>query len=231
MRIAPPPKEARRTGDGGCNRVTAMRARSNSILTSMLLAVLLPTGLAPAQVHVNTQVNNGVNNWPYFGGTTGPVNYPRQIELLPSEVRFAEIRSGALPSELRMNEAAIGPLAPQGPLAFIPRETAVQRWMRLPAPQLYNPAYNLTAALGQRATTAPPAGAAALSAFYPPTAASVSSTPLSGLSYLPAFSHSISVVRNPAPEAESEGQAAPPRSAPAPTGGGIIYSSLNPPGQ
>jgi hypothetical protein len=37
-----------------------------------------------------------------------------------SELRNAYVRSGALPSDIRMGYAAVGPLSPSGPLAYIP---------------------------------------------------------------------------------------------------------------
>jgi hypothetical protein len=39
---------------------------------------------------------------------------------LPSQNRYAAFKSGALPSELKMNYNAIGPLAPGGAMAYIP---------------------------------------------------------------------------------------------------------------
>jgi hypothetical protein len=100
--------------------------------------------LCVAQYQVNTQVNNRVNPELYGGNTGGSVRYMMpQSQLLPSEARYATWRSGALPSEVRMNALAQGPLAPSGSVAYVPGPSALQQAMKLPQPQLYNPAYNI----------------------------------------------------------------------------------------
>jgi hypothetical protein len=99
---------------------------------------------ALAQYQVNTQVNNRVNPELYGGGTGGSMRYATpQANVLPSEARYAAWRSGALPSEMRMNQLQAGPLAPNGSISYIPRQSPVQEAMHLPAPQLYNPAYGI----------------------------------------------------------------------------------------
>ena len=69
---------------------------------------------------------------------------PYQVQLLPSEERNAVFRSGMLPSELELNRSSIGPLSPNGVLDYISSRSPLQRAMNLPAPQLYNPSYELT---------------------------------------------------------------------------------------
>jgi hypothetical protein len=83
--------------------------------------------VARAQFQVNPQAPRQVNNALYGGGTSGSMRYSwgpsyttKYSQALPSEVRYAQIKSGALPSEIRMNAAAIGPMAPQGPIAYVP---------------------------------------------------------------------------------------------------------------
>lgn len=66
---------------------------------------------------------------------------PYQVDLLPSEERYAMWRSGALPSELRLARTAAGPLIPNGVLNYIPARSPLQEAYRMKAPQLYNPAY------------------------------------------------------------------------------------------
>ena len=80
--------------------------------------VLVTVGIsALAQHRVNTQIY----------GNTGPsvrfskANYSAQSQLLPSENRNLYYRSGALPSQVRMNYRATGPLAPQGFAAYVPQ--------------------------------------------------------------------------------------------------------------
>jgi hypothetical protein len=76
---------------------------------------------------VNTQVGAQVNRQIY-GNTSSSVRYGRSYQptygpqqmLLPSENRNLIYRSGALPSTIRMNAAAIGPMAPQGVAAYVP---------------------------------------------------------------------------------------------------------------
>jgi hypothetical protein len=88
----------------------------------LLAAALLLPALLLAQYQVNTQV--------YRGGaqsySPGAVKYSTSLMAnnasyqLPSQVRYAAFKSGALPSELKMNYNAIGPLAPSGAMAYIP---------------------------------------------------------------------------------------------------------------
>ena len=85
-----------------------------------IAAVVLPVALL-AQYQVNPQV--------YRGGapssSPGAVRYSTSLlanssQALPSQVRYAAFTSGALPSTIKMNYNAMGPLAPGGALAYIP---------------------------------------------------------------------------------------------------------------
>jgi hypothetical protein len=111
------------------------------------VAVMVALGvLCVAQYQVNTQLNNRVNPELYGGGTGGSMRYAMpQSQLLPSEARNATWRSGALPSDIRMNQLSVGPLAPSGSIAYVPGPSPLQQAMKLPQPQLYNPAYNIPA--------------------------------------------------------------------------------------
>jgi hypothetical protein len=120
--------------------------RSDTITFGALTALLLVGACALAQWQVNPQVGGQVNN--RVGGekygNMGSVKYaPYQTTVLPSEARYATWRSGALPSEVRMNAAAVGPLAPNGAVAYVPGPSPVQQAYKTPAPQLYNPAYGI----------------------------------------------------------------------------------------
>ena len=69
------------------------------------------------------QVNPQVNTALYGGGVSASVRYSSvgsTSVAMPSEVRYASWASGALPSEIRMGHASLGPLHPSGPLAYIP---------------------------------------------------------------------------------------------------------------
>src|SRR5437764_4112172 len=120
------------------------------------LFTLLLTAIAPmtwAQYPVDNQVgqiDNRVNGELY--GNNEPTNrtVPYQTRVLPSEVRFARWRSGALPSEIEMNRAAFGPITQNGEIDYIPRQSPLQRAMGLPEPQLYNPAYDPARPIDQR---------------------------------------------------------------------------------
>jgi hypothetical protein len=115
--------------------------------------------LAFAQYRVNTQANNRVNPELYGGGAKGSMRYSANTTLLPSEARYATWKSGALPSEVRMNYLATGPLAPSGSIAYIPGPSPVQQAMKLPQPQLYNPAYQISGSTGQKPVSAGPINA------------------------------------------------------------------------
>ena len=112
--------------------------------------------LALAQYRVNTQVSNRVNPELYGGGARGSMRYASNTTLLPSEARYATWKSGALPSEVRMNYLATGPLAPTGSIAYVPGPSPVQQAMKLPQPQLYNPAYQISGSTGQKPVSTGP---------------------------------------------------------------------------
>src|SRR4051794_14035962 len=90
------------------------------------LAVAVVAVAAVAQYQVNRQVG------PVYSQSAGSVRYASVAarptgtsNLLPSEARNAYYKSGALPSEIRMNFAAVGPLAPSGVRAYIPAPTPI----------------------------------------------------------------------------------------------------------
>jgi hypothetical protein len=113
-----------------------------------LLAAAVLSGLplfARAQYPADNQVGQvdtrvGGELYGNEGDRKGNANY--QLRLLPSEERFARWRSGMLPSEYEMNRAAQGPLTPNGDIDYITRQSPLQQAMRLPNPQLINPAYD-----------------------------------------------------------------------------------------
>lgn len=79
-----------------------------------------------SQHQVNPQVQRQVNTALYATGSKSSVRYAKDLGTsvaMPSELRYAYVRSGALPSEIRMNVARIGPLSPGGPLSYIPDST------------------------------------------------------------------------------------------------------------
>lgn len=114
-----------------------------------LLVVVALAAVALGQWQVNNQVgavNNRVGGELYGNNTNmGSVRYAAysQRTVLPSEARYATWRSGALPSEVAMNAAAVGPLAPNGAISYVPPPSPVQSAMKMPSPQLYNPAYDI----------------------------------------------------------------------------------------
>jgi hypothetical protein len=93
-----------------------------------MLARLAPLACAAAgalvtlaQHRVNTQIYGNTSSSVRYGRSYTP-NYAAAptYNLLPSENRNLVYRSGALPSTIRMNAAAIGPMAPQGVSAYVP---------------------------------------------------------------------------------------------------------------
>lgn len=141
------------------------------IFIAVFAACLAIIAVAIAQQQADNRALNpalnptgGVRNFrpnDFSVGNSVYYNTPRQFGILPSEARMAAQRSGALPSELRMNAQRVGPLNPYGAIAYIPQQSTIQQLMRLPPPQLYNPAYRLTPAL-----RAPAAGGATGSIAY-----------------------------------------------------------------
>jgi hypothetical protein len=80
---------------------------------------------------VNTQVNTQV----YGAGPSNSVRYAQQrgtySQPMNSEWRHAYWKSGALPSDVRMGYAALGPMTPSGPMAYIPPKPS---YLDKPAP-------------------------------------------------------------------------------------------------
>jgi hypothetical protein len=123
------------------------------LLSSLATLLLLPT-LALAQQQVDTQigpVDTRVGGELYGNNADPPRQQGYQIKLLPSEERYAIWRSGVLPSEERLAREAAGPLTPNGILDYLPRQSYLQRVSGMPAPRLYNPAYDPAAAAARRA--------------------------------------------------------------------------------
>ena len=164
------------------------KLRRDSIISAALVALLLAAACALAQWQVNPQVgrvNNRVGGEMY--GNMGSVRYTPQTNLLPSEARYATWRSGALPSEIRMNARAVGPLAPSGSIAYVPGPSPLQQAYKMPPPTLYNPAYGsqnkpiddqLRPQVGYAAGSVKYAGAS--SASIPPVASGTWQPPASG---------------------------------------------------
>jgi hypothetical protein len=125
------------------------RHRHSHLAGAGLVVVLALAAIALGQWQVNTQVgrvNNRVGGELYGNNTNmGSIRYGSytQTTVLPSEARYATWRSGALPSEIAMNARGVGPLAPNGAISYIPSQSSLQAAMKTPAPQLYNPAYNI----------------------------------------------------------------------------------------
>src|SRR5438046_3775493 len=72
------------------------------------------------------QVNPQVNTALYGGGVPASVRYANASSTstpMASELRYAYVKSGALPSDIRMGYAALGPITPGGPMAYIPPST------------------------------------------------------------------------------------------------------------
>lgn len=88
--------------------------------------MLVVSALVVAQYQVNRQMNVG-GGPPSVRYASSP--YAQRVDqsaaaMLPSQQRYAVVRSGALPSEMRMNYAQTGPLAPSGAIAYLPPSSA-----------------------------------------------------------------------------------------------------------
>jgi hypothetical protein len=175
------------------------------MLVSLAVAVL-------AQYQVNRQVGGAVQ--PIYGGSGsaggGSVRYgyvtpsvPGSSTLLPSEARNAYYRSGALPSEVRMNYRAVGPMAPGGAAAYLPSQSPVViRTGAAPTGNMVNPAAPRNAAVGSQS----PGGVSSLSAaaavpsirysnFAPPPAvAPAAASSSASLSAVPTWTGSVANV-------------------------------------
>lgn len=135
-------------------------ARQFVAIISVALFVSAVGAFVLAQWQVNTQVgqvNNRVGGELNGNNTIGTVRYSAQSQtnLLPSEARYATWRSGALPSEIAMNNNAVGPLAPNGAISYIPRPSPVQTAMKTPQPALYTNNYDFVKPKDQLVPTSP----------------------------------------------------------------------------
>jgi hypothetical protein len=87
----------------------------------MLIAALaLGAGALWAQYQVNPQASMQVNRGLAGTPMTGSVRYAQTSMPMNSEVRYAAVRSGALPSDIRAGYGAMGPLSPGGAMDYIP---------------------------------------------------------------------------------------------------------------
>jgi hypothetical protein len=103
-----------------------------------------------AQIAVNSQLTGGamsttsrVNTQVYGAGPSNSVRYAEQrgkySTAMNSEWRHAYWKSGALPSDVRMGYAALGPMNPSGPMAYIPPKPSYQNKPSSPEPQAQRP--------------------------------------------------------------------------------------------
>jgi hypothetical protein len=110
-----------------------MHVRSNIFVLGALGS--LQIGASWAQYQVNTQVNPQIYpSAPSSGSMMYSGQNPVQNPMLPSQARYAVVQSGMLPSELRGNAMAAGPLAPGGVAAIVPGGTPLSRATGAPAP-------------------------------------------------------------------------------------------------
>lgn len=87
------------------------------------LAIAFSGAWILAQFAKSNQVNPQVNTALYGGGVPASVRYSSVGSTsvpMASEVRYAAWSSGALPSDIRMGRASLGPMHPAGPLAYVP---------------------------------------------------------------------------------------------------------------
>jgi hypothetical protein len=109
----------------------------------------------------------------------GSVKYQAyQTNVLPSEARHATWQSGALPSDIRMNARATGPLAPSGALAYVPGPSPVQQAMNMPPPNQPAPSpYQINAALYSGPAATPGYGSVRYSSHANAVPGSVAAAP------------------------------------------------------
>lgn len=214
------------------------------LIAAFVIFISRAIGQVPANVQVNPQLapaDTAAHNYRPNDYSVGESIYyrrpPYQTMLLPSEALIAAQRSGAMPSELLIQAQRAGPLNPDGTIAYIPGQTTLQQLMRLPPPQLYNPAYHLSPPLAQASAAGSPAGSiaygtvqrAALNYRLPPPAPP-SVTPRPTRTY-----------SRPGPAPEGSASDSPPATAPSETAlpqpppptdlgyGSIYFSSISPP--
>jgi hypothetical protein len=98
----------------------------NSIRCLSFIAIALSSASLIAQQQVNTRVDNSL----YGAGSIpiGSVKYTPASTSMPmqSEIRNEYYKSGAIPSDIKMNRAAQGPLTPNGPMDYIPKAQPAQ---------------------------------------------------------------------------------------------------------
>ena len=81
------------------------------------------------------QINPQVNPELYGHGTENSIRYSSGSSVpMDSEMRHAYWQSGATPSDIRMNYAALGPMTPGGPIAYIPPPTSYANKPVAPTP-------------------------------------------------------------------------------------------------
>jgi hypothetical protein len=141
-----------------------MNTRLGNIMSSMAGATMLFVSSAAGQQQVDPRPTQAIGGGApvdtrvgreLYGNneSSSAFYYPRQVLLLPSEIRYAIERSGALPSEIRVQADQVGPLAPYGVGSYIPAQSALQRAVRAKPPILFGPAYG-----PQPQPPAPPTG-------------------------------------------------------------------------
>jgi hypothetical protein len=155
-----------------------------------VVAVLLLAGMGTAtwlcgQIAVNPQLTGGamstthqVNTQVYGAGPSGSVRYAQQRGTystpMNSEWRHAYWKSGALPSDVRMGYAALGPMNPSGPMAYIPPKPSYLNKPAAPQPAAQRPTNYSNQSV--RYSSAPSSNAlpSALPAHMPRTAGAAS---------------------------------------------------------
>jgi hypothetical protein len=112
----------------------------NSIRRLSFIAIALSSASLIAQRQVNTRVDNSL-----YGAGSIPIGSvkctPASTSMpMQSEIRNEYYRSGAIPSDIKMNRAAQGPLTPNGPMDYIPKPQPAQG--AYVPPPMTMPAYN-----------------------------------------------------------------------------------------
>jgi hypothetical protein len=106
-----------------------------SLLVLAMLAgdLLLLRAVAQYRPYASNQVNPRVNSALYSTASSGSIRYGlSSSQPMASELRHAYWQSGALPSDVRMNYAAMGPLADR--FSYIPSTPSYQSKNMGPAP-------------------------------------------------------------------------------------------------
>jgi len=163
------------------HRSIAVAAATLSILACALSSAwVLAQYTKPGQS--GGQVNPQVNTALYGGGVPASVRYSSVGSTsvpMSSEVRYAAWSSGALPSDIRMGYASLGPMHPAGPLSYIPPPAPSYQPKPQTAPPSASGGSAYTNASIRYSTHAAPVPAASGSAYVAPVApAPVSSGPI-----------------------------------------------------